>query len=733
MALQQLADWLFTPYQNTHSDQTINIHRRLLVISGERAFCDEAVANLTNAAPSSIVVNTFTNSKKRKHVLGTECDIAFLDCHNVFSSGDVMAVAGTIRHHGCLVLLCPPLKDWPNRASTVHLTHGYELTQSRFIKRFIQKLSDMPSTAFFYQGTPFTPPESVQDAIEHQAYSDGVFASQQQAHAFHKLLNAANSLPMQAIITAPRGRGKSSLLGIVLKHFIKNGKRILITSSLADNVHQVFKFAESHIAHSMMAGQIENTQRGIKREKNHIVLEGGELRWVAPDHDVLTSKAISDYDLVVIDEAASFPLPSLRKIIDTLPNWILSTTLQGYEGSGNGFMQKLFPSLNVQSSTCAFNVKNGQSDKQPLHIKLDTPLRWYPNDPIEAFLLDACLFETKPSNLSPQPVVSTAKPSVNELVFQFGAFDMLNENDVCQVMRLLTLAHYQTTPDDLMRLLDSPDLHLAILRYHNNIVSAAVINIEGGSALQALASAIATGERRPKGHLSAQRLTNLSAMPSLATLRYWRVNRIAVQPTLQGKGYGTAMLGHLQRIAIDHAIDAITTSYGTTTSLDNFWQCNQFTIVDKGKKKNKASGETSALAIFPISTHAKKATRFLVSLSKWTPIQYEPTDIGNDVQAVLVSKLHHFVRGTRSLDDVWPIINALAKVLINGNARFMGHELRCEELKKLEGDSNCKRELLNTLTEDTINAKSLNTLLGANGFKDVTRKLREHIGELLGS
>ena len=97
-----------------------------------------------------------------------------------------------------------------------------------------------------------------------------------------------------------------------------------------------------------------------------------------------------------------------------------------------------------------------------------------------------------------------------------------------EVMYLLSLAHYQTTPDDLMRIIDSPDIILAMIVVQRRVIAAAIINIEGSTPLIELSEDIACGKRRPKGHLGAQRLALLSADPEIAKYKYWRINRIAV-------------------------------------------------------------------------------------------------------------------------------------------------------------------------------------------------------------
>lgn len=222
----------------------------------------------------------------------------------------------------------------------------------------------------------------------------------------------------------------------------------------------------------------------------------------------------------------------------------------------------------------------------PKHIKLTTPLRWYDEDPIEQFILDTCLFEKSGSNHVQQEYSERISVNISDTTFTLSDVKSLNDDMLCQVMQLLTLAHYQTTPDDLMRLVDSPDIHLATLTHSNSVIAAAIINVEGGKPFASLAQQIATGERRPKGHLSAQRLALLAADASLATLKYWRINRIAVSPPCKARGM-VLFTKRNKSCANQHAIDALTTSYGTTTALDSFGLIMALALSIKGENRTK--------------------------------------------------------------------------------------------------------------------------------------------------
>ena len=63
------------------------------------------------------------------------------------------------------------------------------------------------------------------------------------------------------------------------------------------------------------------------------------------------------------------------------------------------------------------------------------------------------------------------------------------------------------------------------------------------------------------------------------------------------------------------SIDAICNLWNDT-KVRQFWTRNGFEIVDYGRKPNKASGETSALALYPHSNRAKKLLSELVALKE---------------------------------------------------------------------------------------------------------------------
>lgn len=754
MALPQLRDWLLAPYSEDHSRSTSLLHRKMLVISGHDKFCDTtlSVVNKYVEEASYVTLTRFTGEtlkgKSRKKVLGSESDIAILDCRDMFKPGDVMAVSGTVKRGGCLILVCPTLDKWPRNVSVSFVSHGFTLSHSRYLARFIKCLFDDESVAFFSETVKRLPSlhHYEADKSRQEAYRGSLFQSQQQEHAYNQLCQAHSLNKLNAVITAPRGRGKSSLLGLFIQKLLREGKRVLLTSELFENVKNVMARLE---AHGYTEGSPTNhLAQADNRHTTQGVVQTGFVKWVPPDSELLFkgNSDERDYDIVIVDEAASFPLPIVSNIIAHNNQWILSTTMLGYEGSGSGFLHKLIPNLHSTS----------------LFLGLSTPLRWLEGDPIEAFFNRTCLFENdgiddqrsfvtlkdvipEDESIGNQaalpafndvmtenkaPAIHDIKALADKWIFNITSFNHISEEVLTQVMSLLSLAHYQTTPDDFMRLMDSPDVLVATLQVNSQVLCAAVINIEGGKYLEKTAEDIACGKRRPKGHLGAQRLTVLSANPTAATHSYWRINRIAVNTGMQNKGVGSALIKKLVHAAYRRNIDGLCTSYGTTKALNSFWKRNGFDIVDYGRKPNKASGETSALAVKALSTKVKSLIVDVNALRDSYLHTSTFTQLSPNVIAVYDKKLNDFVFARRTLDDVWPILNKLASFsesIKNGSLEDGVSTMPKARLMLVIELFNEQFKLKEVFEASHFATEPLFEVLNANGLKDASQKLRDKL------
>ncbi|WOI36548.1 GNAT family N-acetyltransferase [Alteromonas sp. CI.11.F.A3] len=810
MAPPELTQWLFNPIysQARHTE-----HRRLLVLSGEYEWVNKNLTSILSDIPSTLIVKEVgaQNSLLRKHLLGNECDIGVVHAHQGFNPGNLMAIAGTIRWGGCLILCCPTLDSWHLHTRPSHLSHGFTASPSLYIKRLVARLKNDAHVAIWSSNNchipdwvagdtvdslnrlnPVTSESSINQVLSENAHAtqplDGEetrrpqFKSVEQQAAFDCLTNRWSQGNRKAVITAPRGRGKSALLGMFVASRLKKGEKIVITSAIRENTSTLFKHirigigigidiessnsekkAQGSLAadcgtdsngttnfnsttdangstddESGIAGTVTKVAFAIEDFVSEAVShqtseseKSGSAQWLAPDNSTLIN---GDYDLLIIDEAASFPLPVLKLLIGAHDNYVISTTLQGYEGSGQGFMQRMLPAFNAEGA---------------LHLSLSTPLRWIQNDKLESLIHIICLFEgTESFNTfsgAPPEILRELRQELRQKLqqkapsdkfsgdYRIGLVSALSEHELHCVMQLLATAHYQTTPDDFMRLCDSPDIVLFTQWVDSRLIAAAIINCEGGEPLADVREGIADGSRRPKGHLGAQRLTLLTANPSTASYRYWRINRIAVAPHLQGQGLGRGLVSFINEQASAQNIDALTSSYGASDKLNHFWQQCGFTLVDMGEKPNKASGETSALVVKSISERFGSQQEVLLCLfthsqaTDIVPMSKLPTITRN----TLIKKLNQFVDATRPLNQVSLAINALAAE-VSVSTQSAKHTERATKACTSETDE-VTPELLLLLTNSPLPSNKLIKLLGVNGRKSLTESLRKKIGNMLAS
>lgn len=100
---------------------------------------------------------------------------------------------------------------------------------------------------------------------------------------------------------------------------------------------------------------------------------GERFCFMAPDA-LLASGARADW--LVVDEAAAIPAPLLLQLVSRFPRILLTTTVQGYEGTGRGFLLKFcarFPQLH--------------------RFTLRQPVRWAPECPLENIVSEALIFD----------------------------------------------------------------------------------------------------------------------------------------------------------------------------------------------------------------------------------------------------------------------------------------------------------------------------------------------------
>ncbi|EGU45810.1 GNAT family N-acetyltransferase [Vibrio splendidus] len=550
-----------------------NDHRYGVVFNGDASWQNSAISSYLKENNTQTVFQIggtpfggviHAPAKKGQQLLGRECQVLVCDFREQFDANGFSAALGALIGGGLLLVLPPDIEN----------TEGLVFGQ-RWLHTHFEKLISVS------QGDEASGLEHSFDLLP-QKNNDPKhldrFAQQNVAiELVKKVVFGHRKRPL--ILTADRGRGKSSTLGIAAAQLLteRPGFNIIVTAPSVKAIEPVF----SHAKQRLNGCEVVNA--------THVCYQGGSLRFVAPD-ELLKSKP--ECDLLLVDEAAAIPIPMLKSMVDNYHRVVFSTTVHGYEGSGRGFGIKFE----------AWLSKHRPGWKG---YKLEQPIRWNNHDPLEAWLFDCFLLGAASSNDAAEhdvELLSSEKLSSLRLVEVSKQDCLTNPSMLQQCFSLLVDAHYQTSPNDLMQFLNNPAIQLYAAWQQEECLGCILVTHEGGLDSE-LISQIQIGKRRPQGHLAPVLLANQLGAAQAATSRCIRVMRIAVSTRHQGLGIGSWMLDKLS-LHIEQA-DYLATSFGATSDLIAFWRNNDFAPVHIGHQRDQASGCHSVLMVKPLKANSE--------------------------------------------------------------------------------------------------------------------------------
>ena len=520
--------------------------RRLLVLSGEERWCFDHALKLRDALPGDWLwispqpdAENHCSPSALQTLLGREFRHAVFDARHGFDAAAFAALSGTLKAGSWLVLLLPVWDEWENQPDADSLRWSDcpdPIATPHFVQHFKRVLTANNDAILWRQNQPFSLAHFTPRTDWHPA--TGAPQPEQQ-----QLLQQLLTMPPGvAAVTAARGRGKSALAGQLISRIAGSA---IVTAPAKAATDVLAQFA------------------------------GEKFRFIAPDA-LLASDEQADW--LVVDEAAAIPAPLLYQLVSRFPRTLLTTTVQGYEGTGRGFLLKFcarFPHLH--------------------RFELQQPIRWAQGCPLEKMVSEALVFDDENFTHTPQGNIVIA-------AFEQTLWRSEPETPL-KVYQLLSGAHYRTSPLDLRRMMDAPGQHFLQAAGGNEIAGALWLVDEGGLS-QELSQAVWAGFRRPRGNLVAQSLAAHGSNPLAATLRGRRVSRIAVHPTRQREGTGRQLIaGALQYI---HDLDYLSVSFGYTEELWRFWQRCGFVLVRMGNHREASSGCYTAMALLPMSDAGKQ-------------------------------------------------------------------------------------------------------------------------------
>jgi tRNA(Met) cytidine acetyltransferase len=565
--------------------------RQLLVIHGDMLWaCQQAHSILAQQSMDNIIwvghggdTHHSITAKQYHQYLGREFQAVVYNCYDGMRANALGALSGTIVQGGLMILICPALDKWADfddPQKNERISYGFTklAKHSQFVEFLIEQIR-ADNSVLLLSEHDFKGNNVVLASLKKTVTPP--YRSQEQQKLVERLLQLVHDKnPRPMVVTADRGRGKSSALGIAAALMLLQGvKKVLICAPTFSAVERLFFHA-----HELLVG--------AKLQHHSLHFEDKSINFQPIDR-ILAE--LPHADLLMVDEAAAIPPPLLQKLTQHYPQLIFSSTIHGYEGSGRGFELRFKPYL--QANYPNFLLQ---------HIV--QPIRWQQGDPLEYFWFRSLLLKSEPVAVR----YDEAQPCQFELVLQSRLIKepkLLN-----QVFGLLVNSHYQTTPDDLVRLLDAPDQQLFILRQGKELLGAALSHIEGAGILDEIARDISEGKRRVRGHMLPQNLGLHFTQEQAVKMHYLRIVRIAVSANCQRQGLGIYLLNELYNYAQTKKFDFIGSSFGASNDLLRFWSDAGYQFVKLGHKKDAASGEYSAIVLKALSESAETLQKHVLSV-----------------------------------------------------------------------------------------------------------------------
>jgi tRNA(Met) cytidine acetyltransferase len=539
-------------------------HRRCIVLRGTPAETEAAALGLLGRLDPRAVLwiangplpPSFVGLAPRQlgSVLGRSFDAVVLDAHDGLDA-DVLGLShGLCWGGGGFILRLGARDGWQpsGREPLAAYPHAPEHVGTRFWSRFERVLADAGFEAAA-EPSPLDPP------------SHDVHGHAEQAHVVARLLELwSGTQPSRVALLADRGRGKSSALGLALDALRSSegpSLRVAVSAAYPDAVAEVLRFAGEDPTVELVP---------------FVQLVFGARR----------------FDVIVIDEAAQLPVPMLRLLVERHAGAHLcfSTTTHGYEGTGRGFSLRFLTGL--------------ERDSPLVRLSLGQPIRWDAGDPLERMVFDALLLAAEPAQLD------TLDGELEAMRLDRDAL-ATDEASLRELFGLLVHAHYRTTPGDLHRLLDAPNLAVHVLRLRGHIVAATII-AEEGELPDDLCDELLDGRRRIRAHALAELLVTHLGKRSAGSLRMLRSVRIATHPQLRRRGLARMLVEHVHREHADFVsrpgcrAELFGTVFGATAELLAFRRRLGYQLVRVSASRGARTGEPSVVMLRPVSERARQ-------------------------------------------------------------------------------------------------------------------------------
>lgn len=490
-------------------------------------------------------------------LLGQDFDAVVLDLHTVLDVDQLSQAQGLVRAGGCLVLRLDdahaPLPPREHELLRLWPDTLKRPPTRRLRARLAQRL--FAHAAALAPPLPLRPcPPILQGSAEQAALVERLRA------------RLARSEPTLTVIMADRGRGKSAALGMALAPL--DPRTVRVSAQYLPALRSLRHFA----------GWADRPA------------EAPPLFAFADLFEQLDGARV-----IVIDEAAQLPISALLQLVRRCPHahLVFATTTHGYEGTGRGFELRFVPQLG--------------GDARPLHTeRLEEPIRWARGDALEARLYDALLLDASPSPLTE---AQRHRPGLRCLRVDRDAL-AADEPMLRGLFGLLLQAHYRTTPSDLHRLLDAPNLSVWVALGEAEAgreapVLAGCLLAQEGPLSAEVAQQAARGAVRLRGHALPDNLASHLGQPEAATWPMLRSVRLASHPGWRRRGAASALTEAIHTAMAGQNYAAIGTLFAATPGVIRFRQRLGYEVIRLSAARSQRAGEPSVVMWRPLWPEAR--------------------------------------------------------------------------------------------------------------------------------
>ncbi|KAG5534138.1 hypothetical protein RHGRI_022320 [Rhododendron griersonianum] len=448
---------------------------------------------------------TYCMYKDSERILGNTFGMCILQDFEALTPNLLARTIETVEGGGLIILLLRSLSSLTSLCTMVMDVHERFRTEShseatgRFNERFLLSLASCKSCVVIDDELNILPISSHMKSIKPVSVeedSEGLSEAERELKNLKEQLN--DDFPVgplmrkcctldqgKAVITflhaildktlrgtvallAARGRGKSAALGLAIAGAIAAGySNIYVTAPSPENLKTLFEFIckgfdslefKEHLDYDVVKSSNPEFKKATVRI-NIYKQHRQTIQYIQPhEHEKL-----SQVELLVVDEAAAIPLPVVKSLLGPYLVF-LSSTVNGYEGTGRSLSLKLLQQLEEQSAMSTKSVGGSISGRLFKKIELSESIRYASGDPIESWLHALLCLDVANSipNISRLP-----PPSECDLYYvnrdTLFSYHRDSELFLQRMMALYVASHYKNSPNDLQLMADAPAHHLFVL------------------------------------------------------------------------------------------------------------------------------------------------------------------------------------------------------------------------------------------------------------------------------